>query len=187
MLLQRERERVTKTTRSFTLIELLIVIAIIGILAALIIVSVTSVAAKARDVKRQEDLRNIQKALEMYYTINGSYPITSGFQGNCSNYGSHPISGSNGYVPNLAPTYISSLPLDPRQGINCQGIVNNGACYLYASQAGTDYKLMAFRTVETIIPTPTNTLKNFYDPHYGAESAPGDCTYSLYTPGAIDY
>ena len=44
----------------FTLIELLIVVAIIGILAALIIVSVTTAAAKARDIKRQEDLKNIQ-------------------------------------------------------------------------------------------------------------------------------
>ena len=173
--------------KSFTLIELLIVVAIIGILAALIIVSVTTASAKARDVKRQEDLRNIQKAVEMYYTTNGSYPSTGGgWWGNCSGYGSHPISGSNAYIPNIAPMYIPSLPLDPRQGTDCTGAANNAACYIYRS-GGTNYKLMAYQTVETIVPTPTNSLQDFYDPHYDTGSAPTHCTYSLYTPGASSW
>ena len=141
---QRERESVTKTISSFTLIELLIVVAIIGILAALIIVSVTSAAAKARDIKRQEDLRNIQKALEMYYTSNGSYPNNNntwtgvGCSNNDFNRNSCPggctISGPSGYIPNLAPTYISVLPLDPRNGIiACPTTDTNGGGVLFIS------------------------------------------------------
>ena len=174
--------------QSFTLIELLIVVAIIGILAALIIFSVTTASAKARDVKRQEDLKNVQKALEMYYTSNGSYPSTGGaVWGDCG-YGSHTLTGSNGWVPNLAPTYIPSLPLDPRNEVDCTGASNSNACYIYISD-GTNYKLSALRTVETTLPTATNTLQNFWDPQYGVGApgdvgAPADCRYSLYTPGA---
>ena len=187
----RERESVTKTISSFTLIELLIVVAIIGILAALIIVSVTSAAAKARDIKRQEDLRNIQKALEMYYTSNGSYPSTGGaWQGaSCNNSSSNhfgtnmTISGSNGYVPNVAPTYIPILPLDPRSGtIACGGDLYGG-CYLYKSD-GINYKILAYEDVETTTPTQTNALQDFWDP--GGSGGRG-CTYALYTPGAANW
>ncbi len=77
-----------KSTSAFTLIELLIVILIIGILAAMIVMSVVQASAKARDVKRQQDLKNVQKALEMYYTTNGNYPSTNNaWWGNCSDYG----------------------------------------------------------------------------------------------------
>ncbi len=173
--------------KSFTLIELLIVVAIIGILAALIIVSVNSAAAKARDAKRVEDLRNIQKALALYYTANGSYPSTSGgWWGNCPGGGSHPVSGSNGYVPNLAPTYIPSLPLDPRQGINgvttdtgnCPGGANASfiwACYLYQSN-GVDYKIEANCTPESY---PANNP--FLDPPHPAAE------WAIYTPGAANW
>ncbi|MCL4427294.1 prepilin-type N-terminal cleavage/methylation domain-containing protein [Patescibacteria group bacterium] len=181
-----------RCNNSFTLIELLIVVAIIGILAALIIVSVTSASAKARDIKRQEDLKNIQKALEMYYTTNGSYPSTASAKwGYCSGFGSHGISGSSGYIPNLAPTYIPSLPLDPRNGTDCQGAANVYACYWYESN-GTDYKVDANETVETTLPTATNSLQNFWDPVYGIGGSigggpPDTCDYSLYTPGGKNF
>ena len=61
--------------KSFTLIELLIVIAIVGVLTSLIIPIVGNTRAKARDAKRMEDLRQFQLALEMYYSDNNHYPI----------------------------------------------------------------------------------------------------------------
>ena len=74
---ERERESVTKTISSFTLIELLIVVAIIGILAALIIVSVTTAASHARDARRLSDVRTLENALAQYYIDNGSYPAVA--------------------------------------------------------------------------------------------------------------
>ncbi len=64
----------------FTLIELLVVIAIIGILSTLAIVALGSARAKSRDSKRVADMQAIQKALELYYADNASYPsiITPG-------------------------------------------------------------------------------------------------------------
>ncbi len=60
--------------KGFTLIELLVVIAIIGLLASIVLVSLNSARAKARDVRRVADLKQVQTALEMYYDTNGSYP-----------------------------------------------------------------------------------------------------------------
>ncbi|MEI7478183.1 MAG: prepilin-type N-terminal cleavage/methylation domain-containing protein [bacterium] len=59
--------------KSFTLIEMLIVVVIIGILAAALIPRLQSVQARARDTKRKADLHQIATALEIYKEDNGSY------------------------------------------------------------------------------------------------------------------
>ncbi len=82
--------------RGFTLIELLVVIAIIGILASIISVSLTSARAKGRDAKRVADIRTIQLSLEEYYNDNSFYP-TCIYGASCG----------------IAPTYVSTIPLDP--------------------------------------------------------------------------
>lgn len=62
-------------SKGFTLIELLVVIAIIGILASIVLTSLSSTQSKARDARRMEDISSIQKALALYLTTSGSYPI----------------------------------------------------------------------------------------------------------------
>ena len=62
----------------FTLIELLVVIAIIGILSSIVLASLNSARAKARDVRRIADLRQISLALELFYDQQGRYPVNSG-------------------------------------------------------------------------------------------------------------
>jgi len=63
-----------KSTRGFTLIEMLIVITIIAVLASMILVGMGGARAKARDARRIGDLHNVQNALELYYANNGTYP-----------------------------------------------------------------------------------------------------------------
>lgn len=60
--------------KGFTLIELLVVIAIIGLLSTLAVVSLNNAREKSRDSKRVSDVKQLQTALEMYYTECGGYP-----------------------------------------------------------------------------------------------------------------
>ncbi|BFT94491.1 hypothetical protein MNSC_04990 [Minisyncoccus archaeophilus] len=54
--------------KSFTLVELLIVIAIIGILAAFIIVSMSGASSSANDSRRKADINQLSKAVMIYKT-----------------------------------------------------------------------------------------------------------------------
>jgi prepilin-type N-terminal cleavage/methylation domain-containing protein len=66
--------------RGFTIVELLIVIVVIGILAALVIVTFSGIQQKARDTKRQTDIKALRSQLEAYYAQSGAgYPIMGDF------------------------------------------------------------------------------------------------------------
>ncbi len=52
--------------KGFTLIELLVVIAIIGGLSAIVLPNFMGARERARDTQRKSDLKQIQKALELY-------------------------------------------------------------------------------------------------------------------------
>lgn len=100
----------------FTFIEILVVATIIGVLATIGAVSYRSANIKSRDGKRQADLEQIRAALEMYRADNSTYPAT-------------------GSLSSLTPTYIQSIPNDPRcpSGVCATGFTD----YSYASCAST--------------------------------------------------
>jgi len=111
----------------FTLIELLIVIAIIGVLATLLMVNFVGVRQRARDAQRKSDLRQIQSALEIWRSDNGSYPASSEF-GAC---GSVLKSGST--------TYMAKIPCDPSNTgryvytyVSSGGVGNSSGYNIYA-------------------------------------------------------
>lgn len=58
----------------FTIVELLIVIVVIGILAAITIVAFNGVQQRGRDAERTSDVKQLKKALEMFYAENSYYP-----------------------------------------------------------------------------------------------------------------
>lgn len=62
-------------TKGFTLIELLVVVAIIGVLASVVFSSLNNARIKTRDSSRMATVKQIQNALELYITDNGSYPL----------------------------------------------------------------------------------------------------------------
>lgn len=65
--------------KSFTLLEMLVVIGIIAILVSLGFASYSTVQKKARDAKRKGDLSAMQKVLEQCYSLNSySYPAITG-------------------------------------------------------------------------------------------------------------
>jgi prepilin-type N-terminal cleavage/methylation domain-containing protein len=99
-----------KTKKAFTLIELLVVIAIIGLLASIVLVALNGARQKARDVKRQGDLRQFRTALEAYYGDNNGYPAGMGAG---ANVGIAFNLAFNGLSPGLTPTYLGTIPRDP--------------------------------------------------------------------------
>ena len=61
----------------FTIVELLIVIVVIGILAAITIVAFNGVQQRARDAERTSDIKQLKKALEVFYAENSYYPAVN--------------------------------------------------------------------------------------------------------------
>lgn len=150
--------------KGLTLIEILITLTILAVLATVSFVGFTGAGKKSRDARRKFDLEQVKMALEHYKNSNGNYPSTdSGFWGTCSNYDSHPDTGPNGWVPNLAPTYLARLPHMLGEGTKISndfaGCTANDTCYLYKSD-GTEYKLLANCGVE-IAPDSNDP---YYDP-----------------------
>lgn len=106
-----------KHAKGFTLIELLIVITIIGILAVALVPRIMGGPARARDVKRMADIKNIATALELYFNDNGYYPTSagtySGPEDGCID------SGTTSWINTALSPYLEGgkMPSDPGSGI----------------------------------------------------------------------
>jgi len=88
-------------SHGFTLFELLVVISIIGVITALAVVSYSQAQIRARDSRRQQDLKSWQKALEQYYAQYGTYLLAGCDPGD---------------------TYlVGDAPLDPKTGASYEG------------------------------------------------------------------
>jgi len=95
----------------FTLIELLVVVAIMGLLATLAMFAFSSSRGKARDAKRKADIAQIQKALDMYFQDNGTYPASGGATAPNGGWTNSADASWNAFKTALSP-YINA-PTDP--------------------------------------------------------------------------
>ena len=92
--------------KGFTLIELLVVIAVIGLLASIVLVSVGPARAKARDAKRQSDIRQINLAMEMCYD-DSSVPCNGAEKYIVVSAGADSVTAIGNYMP------TGAVPKDP--------------------------------------------------------------------------
>lgn len=131
--------------RGFTLIELLVVVSIIGILASIALASLYTARLRARDAQRVSDMKEMQKAIELYFAQYKQFPRTDignsvAPRSECAQWGGHTAAQviyDTGHARGIYPEYITSMPTDP--GMNAAANTN---CYVYRSN-GIDYKIIA--------------------------------------------
>lgn len=92
----------------FTLIEIIVSLFIIGLIITIANISINKVREKGRDVKRIDNIKQIQLALEMYRRDVGSYPETL-------NFGEQLVNPSNSNI-----VYLDKIPTNLfYKGSNC--------------------------------------------------------------------
>ncbi len=110
--------------KGFTLIELLVVIAIIGLLSTLAVVALGSAKVKARDSKRLSDLKQLQTALELFYTDQNTYPTGTAVTLGAGMYAC--LNASGWAATGCANPYMGVVPVDP-----------HGSAYVYTYGTNT--------------------------------------------------
>ncbi|MBI4135067.1 MAG: type II secretion system protein [Candidatus Sungbacteria bacterium] len=130
----------SKTSSGFTLVELLVVIGMIAVMALLVLSFTRNARTRGRDSKRMQDLLQIQRALEFYYSEYGYYPRTGGVWVYSSN-SSWDVLGA------ALQSYMPTLPHDPRDTGGDPWVTGNYT-YAYAPTGevgvdeGFDYELI---------------------------------------------
>ena len=115
----------------FTLIELLVVIAIIALMSSIVLVSISTAREKSRNAKRVSDMTQLQKAMDLYFNDNGTYPtLSSGMA----------LSSWNSSI--LVPKYLKAvpvtvLPADP-------GCTATNDYYMQPNVAGSQFVTSTF-------------------------------------------
>lgn len=164
--------------QGFTIVELLIVVVIIAILAAITITAYNGIQARARDTIRINDLKQMQRVVELYKAENGVYPAAangSNWTGLCLTFGSKTtyILGVSNYLPNQ--------PVDPKYKLP-----SDEKCYLYKSN-GTDYMILAWWSMETICGGDPSNACNPTDIQAMDRAAYPEPTIAVYSPGAKNW
>ena len=113
------------------------VIAIIGTLASVVLASLNSARAKARDASRLSQLKEVQKALDLYYSENGTYPVWVGgdmrenscFGGGNNSDGVAQWDSALGVL--VTDGFLPQLPDDPQNQGQVGGGNNPDFCFAY--------------------------------------------------------
>lgn len=135
-----------KSSRAFTLIELLIVIAIIGILMALLFPAVGSAIDAARRAQAKNDVVQIATAVTAYETEYGRLPTNSASPMDVGGPLLQALMGSNGTIPN--PRQIVFIEVqNSKKGKS--GVSNN----LFVDPWGATYKIIFDEDYNNRIPS----------------------------------
>lgn len=128
--------------QGFTLIELLVVIAIIGSLSALLVPNFMSARERARDAQRKNDIKQLQKALELYKLDQDppAYIATASLPAPC-------VSWSAG-----STMYMNQVPTDP------SGSCSSTKKYYYKLNAGDSLQYELYGCMENSADTDANIV-----------------------------
>ena len=146
----------SKTKQSgFTIVELLIVIVVIGILAAIVLVAFNGIRTNAENTKTIQAVAQYVKAINIYATTKGQYPIVTGVYpclgphpgacgrvtagASCLVYGG---SSTNTDFEALIKEVMPSLPQLSTQRMNCGGVMYSGG--FYSPSTGTTANIIYY-------------------------------------------
>lgn len=122
-----------RSSRGFTLVEILIVVIILGILAAIVIPQFTQASTEARISNLKTNLQTVRSQLLLYKTQHlESYPGAT-FATQMTQYTD--ISGDVATSPDATHTfgpYLQSIPINPISNLNTLRIVT-GATTVFAA------------------------------------------------------
>lgn len=147
------RTLLTKATRGFSLIELLITISVMALLTTVVVAGMSGARTRGRDADRIADIKNLQVSLELYYDKHHYYP-NSLAEGNVAT------------VLNVLRTegFISTIPDDPLPSqdyyYKSNASSNSSVYCLGANLEGTGYTGTSCSTV---------TLSSGYDYSVGPQ------------------
>lgn len=148
----------------FSIVEIMVVVAIIGIIVPILYVNFGDAREQSRDTERQNNLRNLQSALELYKNRHGRYPerCPSGHGSWSGQPGTtyECDSGANEYILGDASDgrpfseFVQRLPQD-------QFLTGPDSGYAYTVNSdGSVYKLLAKQTVESEIVDYENDFRS---------------------------
>jgi prepilin-type N-terminal cleavage/methylation domain-containing protein len=141
--------QIKKRDKGFTIVELLIVIVVIGILALLVITTYSGIQAKARNAKRQSDIKAVQTQLEAFYSQNSYYPSLTDMNSSAWLATNMKSLDTNALIDPSSPTQSTQLASSPTakqysyqvtdsNGNSCEAQDTNCANYtLTATYEGT--------------------------------------------------
>lgn len=124
--------------KGMTRIEVLVVLLVIGVLGTIAGVAVSTARERTRDATRLAHVRELQDALESYFTDHGSYP--EAVEAIALGQAITLCLSDDGFACTIAPddAYLDIVPVPPQQGLrgmsSCGGVDN---AYCYASNGET--------------------------------------------------
>lgn len=119
-----------RRSAGFTLLELLVVVSIMTILITMSISSFATAQMKGRDARRKSDIKDVQTALEQYYSVCGfRYPTPSGTFFS-------PVTCTS---PSIA--ILPTVPSDPKSGATpyyCSGVACTSSAFTICAALESD-------------------------------------------------
>jgi len=150
-------------TKGFTLVELLVVIVIISILASISIIAYNGSQGRARDSRRQNDIAELAKGLELYYLDNHKYPTSGGATVMSNAWNTTADASWQTLVTALKPYMDNNVPSDPTSTSNVNVLTPVGYNYAYlsnnaATSCGAGFNQMYLIVYRLEGSAQTNTL-----------------------------
>lgn len=158
--------------KSFTLIEMLVVLVVVGLLIAMAVVGIQAVQVGSREAQRGNDVRNFQGMVEDYYSKFKQYPdrIASSRQMKFDSGTSFDDNGTSGDF-----TYVCLVPPNTPQAA-----YNSISCDANASAGGNIYRVYKMGISAKLITGPIAFTSNYFG--VAAGTAENYCTTNNVPP-----